>query len=179
MSIINTDSGTAVLSGQPYASGETIEFDGLQTVIGGTPAAGDQFTITPSTRQDLFATFDGLINALEAPSTNSTVHVQHRRQVHVEAQQRQALNNGLNNLNRGLDHLLESRARIGARVNGIDNQEQANEEFMVGMEQIRSDIDGLDYAEAASRLSEQLLVLQAAQQSFVKTQNLSLFNYIR
>ena len=169
MSIINTDSGTAVLSGQPYASGETIEFDGLQTVIGGTPAAGDQFTITPSTRQDLFATFDGLINALEAPSTNST----------EQAQQRQALNNGLNNLNRGLDHLLESRARIGARVNGIDNQEQANEEFMVGMEQIRSDIDGLDYAEAASRLSEQLLVLQAAQQSFVKTQNLSLFNYIR
>jgi flagellar hook-associated protein 3 FlgL len=39
-------------------------------------------------------------------------------------------------------------------------------------------IGDLDYAEAASRLNEEMVALQAAQQSFAKIQGLSLFNYI-
>jgi flagellar hook-associated protein 3 FlgL len=41
------------------------------------------------------------------------------------------------------------------------------------------DIGAVDYAEAASQMNAELLGLQAAQQSFVKIQNLSLFNYLR
>ena len=38
--------------------------------------------------------------------------------------------------------------------------------------------EDLDYAEAASRLSQESLTLQAAQQAFVKVQNLNLFNFL-
>jgi len=37
----------------------------------------------------------------------------------------------------------------------------------------------LDYAQAASRLNMQMTGLQAAQQSYVKVQGLSLFNYLK
>jgi len=41
-----------------------------------------------------------------------------------------------------------------------------------------SDIQDLDYVKALTSLSQQQTTLQAAQQSFVKTAGLSLFNYI-
>ena len=40
-----------------------------------------------------------------------------------------------------------------------------------------ADIEDLDYAAALSRLSLEVTTLEAAQQSFVRTQSLSLFNY--
>jgi len=40
-------------------------------------------------------------------------------------------------------------------------------------------VQNLDYAEVISRLNLQLVGLQAAQQAFVKIQNLSLFNFLR
>lgn len=39
-------------------------------------------------------------------------------------------------------------------------------------------VQDVDYANAASQLNTQLLALQAAQRSFIKVQNLSLFNYL-
>ncbi|MDO8701822.1 MAG: flagellin, partial [Undibacterium sp.] len=41
-----------------------------------------------------------------------------------------------------------------------------------------SDLQDLDYAKAITELNQQQVTLQAAQQSFVKTSSLSLFNYI-
>jgi flagellar hook-associated protein 3 FlgL len=41
-----------------------------------------------------------------------------------------------------------------------------------------SDIRDLDYAEAVSRLQNDLFVLQAAQQSFARIEGNSLFNYL-
>jgi flagellar hook-associated protein 3 FlgL len=46
------------------------------------------------------------------------------------------------------------------------------------LELTRSTIEDLDYAEAASRLSQQSVTLQAAQQAFVRVQGLNLFNYL-
>mgnify|MGYP003831089219 FL=1 len=51
--------------------------------------------------------------------------------------------------------------------------------ILVHLKQTISDIGDLDYAEAATRLSQETLILQAAQQSFIKIQGLSLFNYMR
>jgi flagellar hook-associated protein 3 FlgL len=39
-------------------------------------------------------------------------------------------------------------------------------------------VEDLDYAEAITELNKRTLALQAAQQSFVKIQNLSLFEFI-
>ena len=95
------------------------------------------------------------------------------------AQLNQALANGLAELDQGLDHLAGARARVGARLNALEEQENANGDFAVHLQQTIDDVGGLDYAEAATRLSQETFVLQVAQQSFLRIQNLSLFNYMR
>ena len=76
-------------------------------------------------------------------------------------------------------NLFNTRARIGARLNAIDDQKQANESFDLATAQVRSTLEDLDYAEAISRFNQQLTALQASQQAFIKVQDLSLFNYLR
>ena len=44
--------------------------------------------------------------------------------------------------------------------------------------QALSRLEDVDYAEAVSNLTQQRTFLQAAQQSFLKVSNLSLFNYL-
>ena len=84
----------------------------------------------------------------------------------------------LTRLDSALDNILNTRASIGARLNTVENQKNANESFSVLLQENRSNLEDLDYAEAVSRFEQQLLALQASQQTFVKIQGLSLFNYL-
>jgi flagellar hook-associated protein 3 FlgL len=84
----------------------------------------------------------------------------------------------LEQIDNAMDHLLGFRAQAGARLNAIDSQESINGAFMDQLELTRSTIEDLDYAEAASRLSQQSVTLQAAQQAFVRVQGLNLFNFL-
>lgn len=84
----------------------------------------------------------------------------------------------LTRLDSAIDAVSNTRASIGARMNAIDGQRNSNESFSLLMQENRSNLEDLDYAEAVSRFEQQLLALQASQQSFVKIQGLSLFNYL-
>jgi len=84
----------------------------------------------------------------------------------------------LTRLDSALDNILNTRASIGARLNTVENQKNANESFSILLQENRSNLEDLDYAEAVSRFEQQLLALQASQQTFVKIQGLSLFNYL-
>jgi len=84
----------------------------------------------------------------------------------------------LDQIDRVMSRLLEFRASAGARLNALDNQESINETLLIQLEQTRSTVEDLDYAEAASRLSRGSVALQAAQQAFIKVQNLNLFNFL-
>jgi flagellar hook-associated protein 3 FlgL len=88
------------------------------------------------------------------------------------------IDNYLREIDSAMGNILDVRARIGARINTIDEQEMVNEDFLVVMKTNRSEEKDLDYAEAVSRFQQQLTALQASQQSFSKIQNLSLFNYL-
>jgi flagellar hook-associated protein 3 FlgL len=107
--------------------------------------------------EDLFTTLYTLATDLEADAPNG---------------------NSLNQLDNAINHILEIRATVGARLNAVDSQNGINESFLLQLEQTRSSIEDLDYAEAASRLSRDSVTLQAAQQAFVKVQNLNLFNFL-
>jgi len=85
----------------------------------------------------------------------------------------------LSDIDTALGALLEVHARVGARRNAIDDQKAANDAFDLAVTKVRSSLEDLDYAEAVSRFNQQLTALQASQQSFIKIQGLSLFNYIR
>ena len=72
-----------------------------------------------------------------------------------------------------------TRAKIGARMNAIDEQRGVNDTFDLAVKDVRSTLEDLDYAEAISRFNQQLTALQASQQSFLKIQDMSLFNFLR
>jgi len=107
--------------------------------------------------EDIFTTLENLATDLEANAPNGS---------------------SLDQIDRAMDHLLGFRATAGARLNALESQESINGALLVQLEQTRSTIEDLDYAEAATRLSQESVILQAAQQSFVKVQNLNLFNYL-
>lgn len=84
----------------------------------------------------------------------------------------------LADLNNAQESFLQARTAAGARLRTLDNQEAQNEKFILDLKTALSDVEDLDYAEAISRFNLQNTALQAAQQSFSRVQNLSLFNYL-
>lgn len=81
-------------------------------------------------------------------------------------------------LDLAMEHLSGFRTQTGARQNSIESHQALNEDIIFQGQKTLSSIEDLDFAEAVSRLNLQLATLQAAQQSFAKIQNLSLFNYL-
>ncbi|MBV1952478.1 MAG: flagellar hook-associated protein FlgL [Cycloclasticus sp.] len=84
----------------------------------------------------------------------------------------------LDQLDTALGRILDVRSQVGARLNVLDSQKDANASFILNVHSTKSQIEDLDIAEAISRFNLQLVSLQAAQQAFVKVQGLSLFNHL-
>lgn len=84
----------------------------------------------------------------------------------------------LANIDAGIDSVYSARTRVGTRLNGIEAQRSINTDVKTSNEALLAEIRDLDYAEAIARLNIQLTGLQAAQQSYVRVQNLSVFNFL-
>ena len=162
------DSSPAVIAGGTYVPGDTIIFPGASLQFDGVPADGDSFDVTPSIKQDIFTSVQLIIDDLENSGSSPT----------ATAVVNNGMAQGLNNLDQALGHVLEIRAEVGVRMNHVENQININESFTLQLQDSLSDIQDLDYAEAISRLNLQLTALEAAQQTYVKVQGLSLFNYL-
>lgn len=279
------DSSNAVVTSGAYTAGSNIDFNGQRLVISGTPSNGDQFSTSPNTKQDLFATLQSLTSALESPSqnipgvptsatlsgftapvsagglegfqvtidginlvtspslpvagdtitgaqldadlatfiganagytivsgsfatndlvlqkndgsdlvvaitqntsttagavngllgatTNGTV-----ADTSISATFHQTIASVLDNLDRNLGNIIDTRSRVGARLNSIDDQTNLNEASILQVRETLSGIQDLDFADAISKLEQQTTSLQAAQQSFLRIQGLSLFNFL-
>lgn len=162
------DGTSALVTSGTYQADAAIAFNGIETDISGTPAAGDVFTVAPSANQDVFTTLQNLATALKRGTAGEA----------ARAEQRNDLNRVMVDLDRALEKFTGLQAGVGARLNALDNEEMLNEEFVAVSETALAAIEELDYPEAISRFNRQLLALQAAQQTFMKVQNLSLFNFL-
>lgn len=160
------DSGGGLVASGVYADGDAISFNGMQFEISGQPATGDSFTVAPAINQDMFTTLENLASALEAQTLNDTG----RAHLHND------INDGLANLDRAIGQVLEIRTRVGTRLSTIESQRDLNEGIELQLAQTLSAVQDLDYAEALTSLNQQLAVLEAAQQTFVRVQGLSLFD---
>lgn len=167
--VTNNTTGLPVagLMAQPYVSGQAITFAGMRVDIQGTPNAGDQFTVSPSTNESLFKTISDLITALNTPIASGG-----------SAQLTTSLNRGLNNLGNALDNILTTRSSLGLRLNEVDALQSAGEDMGLQFQQTLSDLQDVDYNKALSDLTMQQTYLQAAQKSFAQISGLSLFDYI-
>ena len=157
--------GPALSTGTYSGDSGTINFKGAQLNITGTPAAGDSFAVAPSSSQDVFSTVAGIINAFETPGGGTGMSNQ--------------LNAQLQNLDQAQTSFTDTRTKIGARMNILDQQTQISADTSLQYSSTLSDLTELDVASAASKFSQQQAALDAAQQSYVKMQNLSLFNYLK
>ena len=151
-----------------YTAGGAITFANGEIQLSGTPVNGDTFTISSSPRQDVFTTLKDLVNTL-ASATDSEAS---STLVHNEASR------GIINIDNAIEKILTVQADVGTRMRRADMQTDTNEAFNYQLQETLSGLQDLDYAEAISRLNIQMLALQAAQQTFAKTQNMSLFNYL-
>ncbi|OOZ41506.1 flagellar hook-associated protein 3 [Solemya pervernicosa gill symbiont] len=164
---VNDSLGNVVTSGQ-YEEGGQIAFNGMRTYIEGGPLTGDSFTVEPSENQDLFATIQTFIDALEGAYSGSG----------NGAAFSNAMNRVLMDLGQAEVNIDNVRAQIGGRLNALDNQDNTNADYIVQMQTTLSELQDLDYVEATARLNIQMVGMQAAQQAYVRVQGLSLFNYI-
>lgn len=89
-----------------------------------------------------------------------------------------AVGKALEGLDAGLDRILAARAQIGSQLVEVEQLGFIGSDLDLQYATTLSSLQDLDYNEAISRLAQQQTYLQAAQQSFLKTTGLSLFNYL-
>ncbi len=166
--LVEDSTGNSEASGN-YTSGGSIAFNGIQTNVIGTPNVGDRFTISPSLNQDVFTTVRNLVVALENGGTGSPAD---------QARLNNDINRFFSDVDRAMDNFRAARAQIGSRLNAVDAQESLNEGYLLRIKETISDLQDLDYTEAITRLNQQQVALEAAQQSYMRIQGLSLFNYL-
>lgn len=145
-----------------------VTVNGVTYSISGFPQAGDSFTVQPSFSQDMFTSVSQVISALRMPTDSGP----------LQASFMNAFNAALQNLDQAITHVDDIRASVGSRLNVIDSEQDINESLLVQAKSALSLVEDLDYAEAITELNKRTLALQAAQQSFVKIQGLSLFEFI-
>ena len=163
------DSANAVVSSGTFtAGGQSITFRGVDIRIDGNPASGDSFTVAPAGKRDVFAMLDDLVAALQAPAASGA----QRAQLHSNIGQRIA------DMDSALSHIIDVRGEIGTRVRALDQQDSLSADFALHLNTTLSSVRDLDYADALSRLQKEMFGLDAAQQTFARTQDLSLFKYI-
>lgn len=75
-------------------------------------------------------------------------------------------------------HMNKVRTDLGAKLSTLDIQEQNHEDFNLSLAKAKSNFEDLDYSKAVIEFSENSRALQASQQAFGKTKDLTLFNYI-
>ena len=90
-----------------------------------------------------------------------------------------ALNLGLEEISSITEGMGAAIADLGARISTVSNQREILEDANLRYQDLLSNAQDLDYATAVTKLSAELLSLEAAQASFAKISQLSLFNYIR
>ena len=185
--LVDTVSGNSLLTGaaapaplasqRTYQSGQPIilsqvgppAFDlGASISVKGAPASGDSFSIAPSASQSVFVTLAKLIGTLEAPPGTPADDAKYMNQIDF----------ALTNIGQATNNVLRVRTGIGVRMNELESLGSLNESLGLQYQQTLSNLQDLDYAKAITDLTRDQTNLEAAQKSFAKISQLSLFNYL-
>ena len=170
--------GTPVSGLLEQGKDNLLHYGGAAFYINGVPPAGSTFTVQPPDTDPATAPANkvGILNTIaslrqvleDAPNTGDG-----SRQV------RDAVALGITNLDNNMVALDQVRGQIGARLNVVETSLTDNEDVTLVNKAVQAELRELDYAEALSRLAFQSVILEAAQQSYVKIAGLNLFNQLR
>ncbi|MEQ8861292.1 MAG: flagellar hook-associated protein FlgL [Pseudomonadales bacterium] len=151
-----------------FEAGAAVTVAGVEFAIEGSPRAGDRFVVEATDKQGVLSTLDVLIGGLRSLPAGG---------VGDDAYQ-ELIADSLNNIDNAMGSILEVRSEIGARMGVMDSVRGLHEQVSELSRSVKSGIEDVDFAKAISDLNQQTLVLQAAQQSYVRVSRLSLFDAI-
>ncbi len=148
---------------------DSLVFRGMVVHFDGVPAGGESIAITEDDsryKQGVLDSIQQLRKALEenpdSPEGNRAT--------------RDAVAIALTNIDNAMVTIDATRGDIGARMNIIETTQINNEDVSLVNQTVQAELREVDYPEALSRLAFQSIVLEAAQQSYVRISNISLFN---
>lgn len=157
---------TVVAQTGNYVSGQAIVLDGMSFTITGTPQAGDQFQVQPSTADlSVFDVVDKAIADLQAPFRTG-----------VQVAQFNADN--LLGLDAVLANVLSARSAAGDVLNQADNETDRQASQKLAAQTERSNAEDLDMIQAISEFQNKQTSYDAALKSYAMVQRMSLFQYI-
>lgn len=113
-----------------------------------------------------FTGLDSLMIALNEPTTTAT-------------DLQTALNTFSGQFSTSFDNVTNAQMSVGIRMQRIDEMDKSGASREAQFTESLSALQDLDYNKALSDLSRQQLVLQAAQQTFAKLSDMSLFNFLK
>jgi flagellin-like hook-associated protein FlgL len=154
----------------PYVDGDPIKANGLSLSLSGQPVDGDSYSFSQASvgGADLFATLSSAISALSQPITNEA------DQAHLS----NVLNTSGRQLDNALDNVLTVRTSVGSRMNQLEVLNTIGDDLELNYAQRLSDLVDVDLTEAIGDYTSKQVALQAAQQTFISLQKLSLFEYL-
>jgi flagellar hook-associated protein 3 FlgL len=164
-----TPTPNVIASGTGFASGQSINFNGISVKLTGTPVANDTFSVTPAAAIDLFAIVEDVARTLELGTGTPDAAAEFQTRI----------GGTLANMDRALDRIVNVRAEVGSRLSAIDMAAGTREEEAVDLQSLLSDLRDVDYAEAITKLNQQYAGLQAAQAAYTRIAQMSLFDYLR
>ena len=168
----NTMPPVAIVPSTAFTPGSPIQFGGLQLSITGAPAAGDSFHVSTAKNAgtDVFAAISDVISALRTPVDGAGPAAQSK------------VLNALSTANRKItnahDNVLTVRASVGTRLQELEALGDTGDSRALYDKSYLSDLQDLDYASAIAEFYQRQTALQASQQTFVRIQQIALFNYL-
>lgn len=160
-----TDAGGTNIGTVNFTSGQPFTFQGVEFNIAATAGQTVEFTLSQPEKKNLAESLNDVVTALNDSTLSSS-------------QLDEALADALVGLENGAVAVSDVTARIGGRINIADSVLESNQDLEIANKDARSKIQDVDYAEAVANLSKQETALQAAQQTFGRVTQLSLFDFI-
>ncbi|OBU24309.1 flagellar hook-associated protein FlgL [Photobacterium aquimaris] len=133
-----------------------LQFDGI--------SSGDSITLKPAQTINIFDSIQSAIDNAERPTSSPAAEANLQRVI--------------DDLDSGFVHMNQQRSEVGTIMQQVDRQLEQHLDFELTLNQAQSGLEDLDYSKAIMDMNQQMMALQASQQAFGQTKQLSLFNYI-
>lgn len=148
---------------------DTLIFAGVIVHLDGVPAGGENISITADPTREKQGVLDTVYQLRKALEDNTDSPEGARAT-------RDAIAAAITNIDHAMVTIDGVRGDIGARLNIIETTRTNNEDVDLVNQAVQAELREVDYPEALSKLAFQSIILEAAQQSYVKISNLNLFN---
>lgn len=141
---------------------------GISSTQGVLEKPGDKFLIESTGKQALLTTVSRFSEAMKKVSVTQVSKDDMAKMVAKT----------LANLENVMTNIASVQGDVGARQNMLQSTQDLNSDIELNSKKVLSQLEDLDYAEASTRLQMQTFILSAAQQSFIKISELSLFKFM-